>query len=75
MNKYNITICFIFGDIFRCISLPVDPRNLPNAVLALHIPSILPVKTLRLIAVWVIVFLARISSISLSRICRCDSYF
>ena len=53
------------------MSVPVDLRNVPNAVfnsklIALHIPFIFPVKTLRLISVWIIVFLARISSISLS---------
>ena len=53
------------------MSLPVDLRKVLNAVfnsklIPLHIPSIFPVKTLRLISVWIIVFLARISSISLS---------
>ena len=52
------------------MSLPVDLRNVPNAVfnsklIALHIPSMFPVKVLRLISVWIIVFLAKISSISL----------
>ena len=43
------------------MSLPVDLKNVPNAVfnsilIALHIPSIIPVKTLRLISVGLLCF-------------------